>query len=59
MSKVRTTTLRIPRASGTAAKQRNLAGGLVIGDWLDKKTDERVLVIQVESKSADKPEGVA
>ena len=46
-SKRRLEELRITR-NGTA-RQRNLAGGTVVGDYVDKLTGERVLTIKVES----------
>lgn len=46
-SKRRLEELRITR-NGTA-RQRNLAGGTVVGDYVDKLTGERVLTVKVES----------
>ena len=52
-SKQRLTELRITR-NGTA-RTRNLCGGTVVGDYIDRLTGERVLTVKVESVGVSKP----
>ena len=53
MSKQRIEKLRIPR-DGTA-RHRSLAGGIVIGDYVDATNGERVLTVEKVSVGAGKP----
>jgi hypothetical protein len=52
MSKQRIEKLRIPR-DGTA-RHRSLAGGIVIGDYVDPTNGERVLTVEKVSVGAGK-----
>jgi hypothetical protein len=57
MSKSRIEKIRVTRNS--TQKFRSLCGGVIIGDWLDQTTGERVLVVEKVSatRPAKKPKG--